>query len=332
MSPRPLMRAMEAHTKACAEEIRSRGFDVHLIATCQFLGASPIARYLEGPTVLYLQEPHRWLYESNPELPWLAAPAPTGIRRRLAQPARVVTQAVRIHRCSQRARFEVESARAFDLVLVNSLFSRETIRRVYGLDASVCYLGVDTERFRATGAARARMVLGVGHLSTHKNARLLVEAVGRIGHARPRVEWVAAGTDPLYVAEVRAHAKRHGVDFVTHEAATDELLVSLLNRARALVYLPRLEPFGLVPLEANACGLPVVAIAEGGVRETISHDVNGLLVGPDPGEVARAIERVLDDDRLLERLGKEGRRIVEERWTTAAASERLEAALNDVLR
>jgi glycosyltransferase involved in cell wall biosynthesis len=55
---------------------------------------------------------------------------------------------------------------------------------------------------------------------------------------------------------------------------SDENIVELLNRAAVMVYSARLEPFGLAPLEANACATPVVAVAEGGVRESIRNGVN----------------------------------------------------------
>jgi glycosyltransferase involved in cell wall biosynthesis len=59
---------------------------------------------------------------------------------------------------------------------------------------------------------------------------------------------------------------------------SDENIVELLNRASVMVYSARLEPFGLAPLEANACATPVVAVAEGGVRESIRNAVNGVLI------------------------------------------------------
>ena len=45
-----------------------------------------------------------------------------------------------------------------------------------------------------------------------------------------------------------------------------------IHSTAAMLYAPRLEPFGLAPLEANACGLPVIAVPEGGVRETVVHE------------------------------------------------------------
>jgi glycosyltransferase involved in cell wall biosynthesis len=94
-----------------------------------------------------------------------------------------------------------------------------------------------------------------------------------------------------------------------------------------MVYAPRLEPFGLAPLEANACGLPVVAVAEGGLRETIIDGVNGFLVQHQPQMMADAIQRLAHDKDLAAQLGKNGSRIVQEKWSVNAAVERLERQL-----
>ena len=109
--------------------------------------------------------------------------------------------------------------------------------------------------------------------------------------------------------------------------SSDTELVETLNRATAMVYAPRLEPFGLAPLEANACGLPVVAVAEGGVRETIIDGINGLLVQHEPEAMAQAIHRLMQDNELAAQLAKNGSRIVQEKWSVNAAVERLERQL-----
>jgi glycosyltransferase involved in cell wall biosynthesis len=97
-----------------------------------------------------------------------------------------------------------------------------------------------------------------------------------------------------------------------------------------MVYAPRLEPFGLAPLEANACGLPVVAVAEGGVRETIIDGVNGFLVQHQPQMMAHAIQRLTQDKDLVACLSKNGLEIVQEKWSLNSAVERLERELTQV--
>jgi len=112
---------------------------------------------------------------------------------------------------------------------------------------------------------------------------------------------------------------------------SNDELVDVLNRASMMVYAPRLEPFGFVPLEANACALPVVAVGEGGVRETVVDGLNGLLVESDEDALARAVERLRDDAPTAARLGRQGQALVASRWTQKAAIDRLEHHLREVV-
>src|SRR4029077_6689029 len=123
---------------------------------------------------------------------------------------------------------------------------------------------------------------------------------------------------PAYVERLRGQAKECGVDFVPRRMVTDEELVATLNRASVMLYAPRLEPFGLAPLEANACGVPVVAVAEGGVRETVIDGVNGVLVEPRADAMAEGIVRLMRDSDLRGRLGRQGRHLVAENWSVDA--------------
>jgi glycosyltransferase involved in cell wall biosynthesis len=320
-SPSRSFAAACEHARLCASEIEAGGFEVCLASTDPIFGSPPLARFIDTcPTVLYLQEPLRGLYEAAPEFPWISSPRGASIARRMLD-------SVRLFRRAQRARFEVDNAHAFDVILVNSYFSREAVKRIYGIDSHVCYLGVDIDAFRLTDAPREHVVAAVGNLSRHKNAHLLVDAVARMDEPRPRIEWVAAAVDLAYEQEVRKSAAAAHVELVVLKAATDQILLDLLNRARVVVYTPRLEPFGLVPLEAMACGTPVIGIAEGGVRETIIDGFNGLLVDSTGPELTAAIERVVSDPMYSEKLGREGRHLAEARWTLAAATDRLEGHL-----
>jgi len=130
-----------------------------------------------------------------------------------------------------------------------------------------------------------------------------------------------------YYEKMRSLAESYEVTFEARASIDDNELVDILNRATAMVYAPRLEPFGLAPLEANACGLPVVAVAEGGVRETIIDGVNGFLVQHQPQMMAQAIQRLAHDKDLAAQLSKNGSKIVQEKWSVNAAVERLERQL-----
>ena len=89
----------------------------------------------------------------------------------------------------------------------------------------------------------------------------------------------------------------------------------------------RLEPFGFAPLEANACGLPVVGVAEGGIRETVQDGVNGFLVDPEAESIACAANRLLQNPVLARQMGEKAAVNVQRTWNVERSVDRLETIL-----
>jgi len=312
---------MDRHCRDCAREIEAGRFDVLLAGSCHHFSVSSIARHVSLPSALYLQEPYRPLYEAMPGVVWWANRRRRPGLRRLVADYRL-TQALRIQ-----ARDEAENACAFDVILVNSLYSRESVLRAYGLDARVCYLGIDVDVFRPTGVGREGYVLGLGALMPHKNVGFVIDALARCEGKPPRLVWIANVAAPFYVNQLMAEARNRGVDFTPLIGISDADLVAHLNTASVMVYAPRLEPFGLAPLEAAACELPTVAVAEAGVRESIEDGATGVLVDNDPQALAAVVGGLLADPARARAMGRQARENVEKFWTADLAAARLEEQL-----
>jgi glycosyltransferase involved in cell wall biosynthesis len=325
------IKAMDRHCRECAEQIDRAGFDLLLAAPCKFLAAPAIARHSRLPAVIYLQEPCRRLYEASPSLPWVALDRPSGWWRSPTYFRQRVVDFLSLRANRVQAREELRNARAFVSILVNSYYSRESILRAYGLDATVCYLGVDTKLFVNQGRPRENLVVGLGMFVRHKNIDFAIRALGYVRQPRPRLVWVGNMSSPSYLEELKRLAAATGVCFDPKVNIQDSELVAILNRAQVMVYAPRLEPFGFAALEGNACGLPVVAVAEGGVRETINDGINGLVVEHNPQAMAAAVEHLLDHPEYARRLGQNGCAAVSGRWTLSHSIERLEDRLLQVL-
>jgi glycosyltransferase involved in cell wall biosynthesis len=296
---------VDAHCAAVARAIGD-DFDVVLSGGCQFVAVPPLALHARLPAAIYLGEPNRPLYEALPALPWLAG----GYTAREAVVA---------------GRAELASLGAFERVLVNSRFSREAVLRAFGIEAQVCYLGVDTDHFHPTDHPTRDYLIGLGSVSRAKGIETVLEAVARVAE-RPPLVWVANIVESdAYLAHVESRAQSLGVDLSIKRNIDEGELVALLQNARALVYAPRLEPFGYAPLEANACGTGVVGVAEGGVRESVVDGENGILVEGD--QLAAAIARVWNDRTEADALGARGRTHVVDHWSDDEAVSRIEAAL-----
>lgn len=203
--------------------------------------------------------------------------------------------------------------------------------------ADVVPCGVDTERFCPEGPVADRgtthryRLLHVGRLVPRKGAAVSLAALARL----PEAELVIAGgpqagrldADPE-VRRLRDLARTAGVaDRVRFLGAVPCADVPALMRSADVILCPAdYEPFGIVPLEAMACGRPVVASAVGGQLDTVVDRETGRLVAPgDPRALADAVAGLLADPGLRDAYGAAGRRRVTSRYgwaQVAAATER----------
>ena len=312
-------------SRRVAERLHAGGYDAVLVDVDRYLGAPFLLRYLSLPHVYYCHEPPRRFLEPICR--------PTSLPLSRWERARQLWRwpATRwLDYWSQRAeRTNVRRARR---VLTNSRYNRERIRRYYGCEATVCYLGVDGDFFTPDPAEeRAQEILSVGALEPHKGFEFLLRAVARC-RRRPPVRIVANSGHPRMRDHLMALAARLDVPLLIEMGISDRALRARYRRAALVAYTPHHEPFGLVPLEAMACGTPVIGVAEGGVRESIVHGQTGLLLPRDEKAMAAAIDELMADPARREAMGQAGRADVLARWTWEAAARRIEAQLTAQIR
>jgi D-inositol-3-phosphate glycosyltransferase len=205
---------------------------------------------------------------------------------------------------------------------------------------SVVPCGVNVDRFTPDGpiAARSsrRRIVSVGRFVPRKGFDTVVRALP----AMPDTELVIVGgpdrSDLHFHPEARRLMELAGelgvVDRVQlYGSVAREDMPAILRSADVVACTPWYEPFGIVPLEAMACGVPVVASAVGGMLDTVVHDVTGRLVKPkSPAEVAAAINQLMHDDFRRQSLGAAGRDRAKARYSwdrIAADTQRVYARL-----
>jgi glycosyltransferase involved in cell wall biosynthesis len=143
---------------------------------------------------------------------------------------------------------------------------QDRITRFYGREADVVYPPVDLARWTPDFAPSGDFDLIASALVPYKKIDLAVAAYSRSGR---RLKIVGTGTE---YAALKAAAGAN-IEFLGWQS--DEALLDLYRRCRLLVF-PGEEDFGIVPLEAQACGRPVVAYGRGGALETVKSGVSGI--------------------------------------------------------
>ncbi len=166
-------------------------------------------------------------------------------------------------------------------------------------------------------------VLFVGRPTAQKGMEYLIDAADDIP---VQVVLEAMGADTKDY-ENRMMEKVKGKKNIVwiHENLGDVKNVELYTSARVFICPSVYEPFGIINLEAMACETPVVATAVGGIPEVVVPEETGILVDPaDSGQIAAAVNRLLENPELAAEMGKRGRRRVEERfsWDSIAAQTR----------
>lgn len=181
------------------------------------------------------------------------------------------------------ARWDLATAGRPDRYVAISHYVASRIRRYYNRQASVVYPPVDTDFFCPDGSPSEGFALVVSALVPYKRIELAVDAC-----ERARVPLLIVGDGPERRTLERGASER--TRFLGR--VSDDRVRDLYRRA-SLVILPGEEDFGIVPLEAQACGVPVVALGRGGARETVIDGDTGELVDePVPELFAQAIARV----------------------------------------
>lgn len=164
--------------------------------------------------------------------------------------------------------WDVVSAARVDHFVANSDFVRQRIRKIYRRDAQVIHPPVDTAGFLPADQ-QGEFFLFVSQLVPYKRADIAVEAFTRLG-----LPLVVIGTGS---EEARLKA-RAGANVTFMGWQSNAVLREHYQRCRALIF-PGEEDFGIVPVEAMACGRPVIAYGRGGARETVVHGETGLFFG-----------------------------------------------------
>ena len=228
------------------------------------------------------------------------------------------------------AKLEEQTAQNAKLIVTISNYSLEKIQKHYGIERGKVRIvpnGVDVEKFkpmedpaavkRQFGLGNEPCVLFVGSLIPRKGLPFLVEAAKKIVKEQADAKFMIVGEGPLknQLASYLKTANLSG-NFKFLGNLKDDALTAVYNCADVFVLPSVQEGQGIVLLEAQASGKPVVAFDVGGVNEAVSNGKTGILVKRGSSdELAGALLKLLGDRTLRESMGFNGRKFVTENFT-----------------
>jgi glycosyltransferase involved in cell wall biosynthesis len=295
--------------KRLAYKINSGNYDIAFID--HYYLSPLILPFIQIPKVYYCYEPPRMYYEPYWSVTWQA-------------------KIVKFLTCIVKF-LDAYCVKFADLILCPSDYAREYIWKSYGLFARTNYLGVDLELYkRLPNVKKENMVLTVGVLLRHKAHDFTIRSIGLIPwDKRPKLLIIAAKGSEKERERLVSYAGRNGVNLEIKGYVSDEEFIELHGKAKVFVIAYIMEPS--IEPAALAFEIPIVAVREGGARETIVHNKTGILTNRDEKEFASAIEYLLDNPEIAESMGKEGRKWIEQNFTWEKCSENLERNLEKVL-
>jgi glycosyltransferase involved in cell wall biosynthesis len=315
------LRDLEKTEQKIAEKINKESYDIVFSEQDQYTMAPFLLKYLKKPFVYYCQQPLR-----NDAVSEVIFPRK---KKNLLGSLIGLGSKVVVKRGLD---MDKTNSSYSKYTLSNSYFSRESILRMYGINSHVSYLGVDPEMFKPLEVPEESFILSVGTFTPEKGHGFLVDSIALMdSEVRPKLIVVSNSSFPPWKTYLVKHAEESSVEMEILSLINDKELAILYNQAKIVVYSPYLEPFGLVPLEAMACGTPVVAVKEGGVRETVIHKKTGLLIDRDEELFADAITNIISKDYSRYAMGKNSVKKVQNFWTLDHAGERLLGHLNRVI-
>ncbi|MHA7262728.1 glycosyltransferase [Arthrobacter sp. TMN-37] len=239
---------------------------------------------------------------------------------------------------AERIRLEASVGQGADRIIAtcsDEVFELKALG-VPGHRVSIAPCGVDLELFSPSGPAsprgRTHRIVSVGRLVPRKGMDLVIRALRILRDGGHDVELVLVG-GPGNAARLEEDPEARRLKALAVELEVDDRVVfagqvgreempPVLRSADAVVCAPWYEPFGIVPLEAMACGVPVVAAAVGGLVDTVVDGRTGKHVPPqDPGAIAGAVAEILASPDWAAELGRNGYRRVRARysWNRIAA-------------
>lgn len=161
--------------------------------------------------------------------------------------------------------WDMSTINRVDHYIANSHYIARRIKKVYGKDSTVIYPPVDVEKFELC-ENKEEFYMTASRMVPYKKIDLIVEAFSKTDK-----KLVVVGTGPD-MEKIKAKAGKN-IELMGYQS--DEVMINMMQKAKAFVFAAE-EDFGITPVEAQACGTPVICLGKGGTKETVIDMATGV--------------------------------------------------------
>ena len=200
------------------------------------------------------------------------------------------------------------------IVSANSEFSAENLYKIYGIKGDVLYPSVDLTEFsreetigeiselEKSGLKGKNYIVTVGRISWFKG---IYEAVNHLADSNLDLVLIGGGTSEEN-NDLRKYAEKHDIRLTILSGISSEAMRAVIRQAKAVIGLAHGEAFGLTPIEAMAIGTPPIFVNEGGYRETVVNNKNGMLLERGDYVSWKLAFELIDNPSVREKWANEG--------------------------
>jgi glycosyltransferase involved in cell wall biosynthesis len=334
---------IQAHMAGLSRQLLRRGHDVKILRTSTLIPVAATLRYMTRLTdrvdIVHVQ--------GLQDMPSLAASCIAGRTYVGGSLATAMGSGESYWRKSHLNYVTRRSIlRRFDTVISVSNYLERRMVKLVGNGPPrhrTIYNGVDTELFRPSpdhleakrrlGLEGKHVLLCVARLSREKGLTTLISSLPIIRQGIPNARLLICGKGDMD-SQLRTLSHSLGVDeIIEFRGSVPQNKIQPYYDAADVVLVPSMrDAFPIVNLEAMSMMRPVVASKVGGIPEVVKNNETGVLVPPsDPSSLAEAVLKLYGDPEMGARLGRNGRRCVEERFTWDRIAGEFESAYHDVL-
>lgn len=190
------------------------------------------------------------------------------------------------------------SSQRIDCILANSTYISKRIKKFWNQDSTVVYPPVDTNRLSPNGKKSEDFYVAFSRFVPYKRIDLAIEACGQL---KKELVVIGSGSQEAELKELAVKYNSQGSKISFTGRISDEEVKDYLQKCKALIFCAE-EDFGIIPVETQACGRPVIAFGKGGALETVVNDKTGVFFDEQTKEslinAINKFEKLYDDNKF----------------------------------